>query len=182
MKRKFLTWSLTLIYLVLSSSFSSTCGDLNEVSFNRQFALKNAGVCPLNTVSPPTQLSIELNSLGLNEFELRLTNRDESDDLKFTSPVQLEARIENELVLMFSSKIQPTSVIQFTREEAQILTFDETSIPTSQAGVYVLSFQSVNTLRPVKSTEINVQVGCTDPKRQNYMECVLNCEKWGLYW
>jgi hypothetical protein len=60
----------------------------------------------------------------------------------------------------------------------------ETSIPTHKSGIFnmLISVSSAANEFDDIGVPVNVEIGCSDPKRIDYMECILNCEKWGLRW
>lgn len=129
---------------------------------------------------PP--LSIELHSSGLNEFELRITDYDETTLLNFSPPIQLLAWIDEKEVLVYSISSKPSNIIEISEEGIQNLLFEETSIPSSSSGTYTFQISSSHENYQDLQTKINIQVGCTDLNRVGYMECVLNCERWGVTW
>lgn len=139
--------------------------------------------CSIITSStPPGPFSVELHSTGLNTFDVQLTDHNKSTTIQFNPAIELEFAIENKAVLTFSGHSGSSSIIKFFHEGSQSLRFDETSLPSSNSGTYLMSVSAINNEYSGLLTTIKIQVGCSDGQRKDYMGCVLNCELWGATW
>lgn len=132
--------------------------------------------------SAESPIAIQMGCLGLNEFEVALTDYDESTTLKFVPPIQLKIWINNEATILYDSDSIEVTTIELSNESFHLFTVDETSMPTSSSGVYPLRIASISSGHIGLKKEINVQIGCTDSRKSDYMGCVLHCEKWGVRW
>lgn len=156
-----------------------------ETRFTKSGVSPNKRAAPCSIVTSNTALgpfSVELHSTGLNTFDVQLTDHNKSTTIQFNPAIELEFVIESKAVLTFNGHSDTSSIIKFFQEGSQSLRFDETSLPSSNSGTYLMSVRAINNKYSDLQTTIKIQVGCSDAQREDYMGCVLNCELWGATW
>jgi len=169
-----------MILLLISLTAMKTATRITKSGFS-----PNETAIPCSNITsntPPSPFSVELHSTGLNTFDVQLTDHNKSTTIQFNPAIELEFVIENKAVLTFSGHSGSSSIIKFFHEGSQSLRFDETSLPSSNSGTYLMSVSAINNEYSGLLTTIKIQVGCSDGQRKDYMGCVLNCELWGATW
>ena len=169
-----------MILLLISLTAMKTATRITKSGFS-----PNETAIPCSNITsntPPSPFSVELHSTGFNTFDVQLTDHNKSTTIQFNPAIELEFVIENKAVLTFSGHSGSSSIIKFFHEGSQSLRFDETSLPSSNSGTYLMSVSAINNEYSGLLTTIKIQVGCSDGQRKDYMGCVLNCELWGATW
>ena len=169
-----------MILLLISLTAMKTATRITKSGFSPNETATPCSNITSNT--PPSPFSVELHSTGLNTFDVQLTDHNKSTTIQFNPAIELEFVIENKAVLTFSGHSGSSSIIKFFHEGSQSLRFDETSLPSSNSGTYLMSVSAINNEYSGLLTTIKIQVGCSDGQRKDYMGCVLNCELWGATW
>ena len=99
-------------------------------------------------------------------------------------PVNISFSIDGQSVAIIKSSGDSAPSLQLNQFGKTTAMLSETSIPTHKSGIFnmLISLSSAANEFDDIEVPVNVEIGCSDPKRIDYMECVLNCEKWGLRW
>lgn len=98
--------------------------------------------------------------------------------------VNVSFSIDGQSVAIIKSSGDSVPSLQLNQFGKTTAVLSETSIPTHKSGIFnmIISVSSVANEFDDIEVPVNVEIGCSDPKRIDYMECILNCEKWGLRW
>ena len=136
------------------------------------------GVISVQQVEPLFSFSCaDLNTIEI-DYQIRSKTQPEF------RPVDISFSIDGQNAAIIKSSGDSAHSLQLNQFGKTTAVLSETSIPTHKSGIFnmLISVSSAANEFDDIGVPVNVEIGCSDPKRIDYMECILNCEKWGLRW
>ena len=168
MPRKLVVSSLLLLVRVAFSLTDTVTQPLpasdGEISVQQVEPLFSFSCADLNTI----EIDYQVKSKNQPEFR----------------PVDISFSIDGQSVTIIKSSGDSAHSLQLEKFGKTTAVLSETSIPTHKSGIFNMLISVSSAANEFDDIEmpVNVEIGCSDPKRIDYMQCILNCEKWGLRW
>lgn len=168
MPRKLVVSSLLLLVRVAFSLTDTVTQPLpasdGEISVQQVEPLFSFSCADLNTI----EIDYQVKSKNQPEFR----------------PVDISFSIDGQSVTIIKSSGDSAHSLQLDKFGKTTVVLSETSIPTHKSGIFNMLISVSSAANEFDDIEmpVNVEIGCSDPKRIDYMQCILNCEKWGLRW
>lgn len=126
--------------------------------------------------------SLSFIGIGDNGFELQVTDSDASTMLTFAPPLEISVTVGEREALILDEAGRDTLLLRVADELPIRGMIDAVSLPSHAPGVYPMVVWAVGEASGIEPLELQVQVGCTDPKYPTFMECIANCQTWELQW
>jgi hypothetical protein len=178
------TGELTFVIMSMPRTlFVSSLLFLVRVAFSFPNSVKEPLLNFDNVISPQQvepQFSFTCTDLNTIEIDYQIKSKTQPE----FRPVDISFLIDGQSVAIIKSSGDSAPSLQLNQFGKTTAVLSETSIPTHRSGIFnmLISMSSVENAFDDIEVPVNVEIGCTDPKRIDYMECILNCEKWGLRW
>lgn len=129
-------------------------------------------------------LHIEAIAFKDNRFEVQLSSHGQSGIQNFIDSISLQVFIEEYNPTVLTEDGNDITTISFQSTGSRRFCFDELTLPARQSSKIemLISGNSNGDNYDILPFRANVQVGCTDKKYTNLLECVLNCANWVVVW
>jgi hypothetical protein len=97
-----------------------------------------------------------------------------------SSVLAFRVTVDGETLLLLDPATLDTLRTQLPGYDAPVrFLIDDTTLPTGAPGTHEMVFSSPAVAQPLR---LQVQIGCSDPQRATYLDCIANCAHWEVRW
>ena len=173
------TWiCLTTCILIIAVE----CCDANPSSGQSDFSFVQSQVVLKRSfhVLNGRKNEIEVMIDGSEEGAHGLLGQDSFSTLAVNAPLPFEVALDGEPLRL----LDPASLDSLVPELPGpglpvVFLIDDATLPTGAPGTHEMVFSSPAVAQPLR---LQVQIGCSDPQRATYLDCIANCAHWEVRW
>lgn len=185
LKRKLLMIiRIAWIWVALSITFAN--GEVCDTHFAWQQDVFGAEAAFIVLNRPKNEMDVMIRREGLRmegeggrkEGEgMRIEGRGEGQT---SSALAFHVAVDGEPLLLLDPATLDSLPAQLPGYNAPVrFLIDDTTLPTGAPGTHEMVFSSPAVAQPLR---LQVQIGCSDPQRATYLDCIANCAHWEVRW
>jgi hypothetical protein len=114
-----------------------------------------------------------------NEMEVMISDKGEGGD-QTSSALAFRVTVDGEPLLLLDPATRDSLPAQLPGFGVSVrFLIDDATLPTGAPGTHEMVFSSPAVAQPLR---LQVQIGCSDPQRATYLDCIANCAHWEVRW
>ena len=114
-----------------------------------------------------------------NEMDVMISDKGEVGG-QTSSTLVFHVAVDGEPLLLLDPTTLDSLPAQLPGYDTSVrFLIDDATLPTGAPGTHEMVFSSPAVAQPLR---LQVQIGCSDPQRATYLDCIANCAHWEVRW
>lgn len=145
----------------------------------------NDEICHMNFAGQPDHFEADAAFVVLNrpknEMDVMISDKGEGEGGDQTSSaLAFRVTVDGEPLLLLDPATLDSLPAQLPGYDTSVrFLIDDATLPTGAPGTHEMVFSSPAVAQPLR---LQVQIGCSDPQRATYLDCIANCAHWEVRW
>lgn len=119
-----------------------------------------------------------------NEMDVMISNKEKGlrgeGEGQTSSALAFRVTVDGEPLLLLDPATLDSLPAQLPGYDTPVrFLIDDATLPTGAPGTHEMVFSSPAVAQPLR---LQVQIGCSDPQRATYLDCIANCAHWEVRW